>query len=254
MSALHISISAETITHIGSLSITNSMLSTTLVTTLIVLACVVIRLALSNPKKPTRFQALAEMLIEYLNNLCTDVSGSTKKASMFAPLVISFFVFIWLNNWSGLIPGVGSIGFTRMENGISTFVPLFRGGTSDLNTTVGLALLSVLYVQIIGIHSLGIHYFSKFINFKTPMKAFVGILETVLEFAKVVSFAFRLFGNIFAGEVLLAVMTFLVPIIIPMPFYIMEIFVGFIQAFVFAILSLVFFNLATLGHSSEEHS
>jgi len=81
---------------------------------------------------------------------------------------------------------------------------------------------------------------------------FVGLLETVLEFAKIMSFAFRLFGNIFAGEVLLAVMMFLVPVVVPMPFYGMELFVGFIQALVFSMLSLVFFNLATMGHE-EEH-
>ncbi|MDH5533783.1 MAG: F0F1 ATP synthase subunit A [Candidatus Pacebacteria bacterium] len=132
-----------------------------------------------------------------------------------------------------------------------TFIPIFRAGTADLNTTIALAIVSVVVTQIIGVKYLSIGYFKKYFNFSSPIMFFVGILELVLEFAKIMSFAFRLFGNVFAGEVLLAVILFLVPVIAPMPFYGLEIFVGFIQALVFAMLSLVFFNMATISH--DEH-
>lgn len=132
-----------------------------------------------------------------------------------------------------------------------TFVPILRPGSADLNTTLALGIISVLATQYIGISFLGLNYFKKFINFSSPIDFFVGILETVSEFAKIISFAFRLFGNIFAGEVLLVVISFLVPVIVPMPFYGLEIFVGFIQALVFSMLTLVFFNMAT--HSHDGH-
>ncbi|MCC6711603.1 MAG: F0F1 ATP synthase subunit A [Candidatus Pacebacteria bacterium] len=133
----------------------------------------------------------------------------------------------------------------------SVFVPYLRAGTADLNTTLALGLFSQVMAQIVGVKYLGFSYFKKFFNFKDPIMMFVGILELVSEFSKVLSYAFRLFGNIFAGEVLLVVMSALIPVVVPMPFYGLEIFVGFIQALVFSLLSLVFFNIATLSH--DEH-
>lgn len=314
--ALHISISAETVANVGPLPISNSMLTSMVVTVAIVLFCVSVSSTLRRTGKPSRLQSFAEMLIEGLYNLCYDITSSTPKARLFAPWVISFFLFIVLNNWAGLLPGVGTIGFREAEatehvriapaktlkaaaeptevddshpgdvqvgseanqegtEGVGpatesegqesaestteehagTFVPYFRAGTADLNTTIALALISVALTQIFGIKMLGIPYFGKYINFSSPIMFFVGVLEFVLELAKIMSFAFRLFGNIFAGEVLLAVMMFLVPVVIPMPFYGLELFVGVIQALVFSMLSLVFFNLATIGHAEhgEEH-
>lgn len=310
MSALHISISAETIAHVGPLPITNSMLTSVLVSVLVVGFALLVNSGLKTKGRPSRLQSLAELIIEALYNLCMDITDSSKKARTFAPLIISFFLFIVMNNWAGLIPGVGSIGFRKSEHApeatlpaiVSTvkastpakeavtevkkdvkdvknelkqepseptgtvekketteekgeFVPFLRAGTADLNTTIALAVISVIMTQIFGVMFLGAPYFQKYINFSSPIMFFVGVLETILEIAKIMSFAFRLFGNIFAGEVLLAVMTFLVPIIVPMPFYGLELFVGMIQGLVFAMLSLVFFNLATIGHGDhEEHS
>ncbi|MBU0974821.1 F0F1 ATP synthase subunit A [Patescibacteria group bacterium] len=130
-------------------------------------------------------------------------------------------------------------------------VPIFRPGTADINTTISLALISIIVTQIFGFKYLKFGYFKKFINFSSPIMFFVGILELISEFAKIISFAFRLFGNILAGEILLVVIAFLCPIILPMPFYGLELFVGFIQALVFSLLTLVFFNMATINH--EEH-
>ncbi|MFC1653466.1 F0F1 ATP synthase subunit A [Patescibacteria group bacterium] len=131
------------------------------------------------------------------------------------------------------------------------FVPYFRGPTADLNTTLALAFSSIVLVQFVGFKFLGLSYSGKFINFSGPIDFFVGILELFSEISKVISFAFRLFGNMFAGEVLLAVIAFLVPLFAPLPFLGLEIFVGFIQALVFSMLTLVFMNLATISHSQE---
>jgi F-type H+-transporting ATPase subunit a len=143
---------------------------------------------------------------------------------------------------------VGTIGLWETHNGEKTLVPIFRAGTADLNTTIALALISVFAIQYFGIKSHGLKYFQKYFNFKNPVNFYVGILEILSEFAKILSFGFRLFGNIFAGEVLLTVMAGLMPIIIPLPFLGLEIFVGFIQALVFVMLSLVFYRVAVSHH------
>ncbi len=137
---------------------------------------------------------------------------------------------------------------------VAVLVPFLRASATDLNFTLALALISMVMVQVFGVQALGGSYFSKFFNFKGGfMGFFVGIIELISEFAKILSFAFRLFGNIFGGQVLLFVMAFLVPWLLPVPFYGLEIFVGFIQAFVFAMLTLVFFAVAVISHQDEHH-
>lgn len=140
-------------------------------------------------------------------------------------------------------------------------VPLFRAPSSDLNLTFGLALTTMVLVQIFGFRERGLSYLGNFIRFDAFAKKgflmglidfFVGALELVSEFAKIISFSFRLFGNIFAGEVILIVISALVTLGMILVFFGLEIFVGFIQAFVFFILSLVFFSIAT-KHHGEEH-
>lgn len=127
-------------------------------------------------------------------------------------------------------------------------VDILRGANADVNMTLALALISVAATQYFGIKFAGLAYFKKFINFSSPINFFIGILELVAEISKIISFAFRLFGNIFAGEVLVAVIKFLIPVLIPIPFMGFEIFVGALQAYVFAMLSLVFFNMAASEH------
>jgi len=207
-------------------------------------------------------QNLWEMILEFFTDLTTNISGQNK-GKQFFPLIFTLFIFILTLNWIGLIPGVGTIGFKEKvelssESSTSTnqnetheakFTPLFRAGTADLNTTLALAIISMVAVQYYAVKHIGLkHHLGKFFNFSGPIEFFVGILELISEFAKVISFAFRLFGNIFAGEVLLAVMVFLIPFLIPVPFLGLEIFVGLIQAFVFAMLTLVFLTLATEEH------
>jgi F-type H+-transporting ATPase subunit a len=286
-SNLHISISAEPIAYIGSFAVTNSILTSLIVSALLIIFAVAVKLTLKTTGKPSRFQSFVEFLVETFRNLTQGIVESEKKVALFTPIVFSFFLFILANNWLGLLPGVGTIGLTEEPTHVEvvqqvnasetpvvesttaesvetteeeaeveeehgpTFIPLFRAGTADLNTTIALALISVILTQVFGFQFQKIGYLGKYINFTSPINFFVGLLETILELAKIASFAFRLFGNVFAGEVLLAVMMFLIPVIIPMPFYGLEIFVGFIQALVFSILSLVFFNMATIGHGDE---
>ncbi|MDZ7586932.1 MAG: FoF1 ATP synthase subunit a, partial [Patescibacteria group bacterium] len=164
------------------------------------------------------------------------------------PLIASIFLFVMLASWAGLLPGSETIGFMKNIDGLKEFVPFFRGGTADLNITLGLAIFAVFSIQYYGYKTLGLKYFKKFFDLSNPINFFVGFLELISEFAKIISFAFRLFGNIFAGEVLIAVIAFLLPIIAPLPFIGLEIFVGFIQALVFATLTLVFITIATNNH------
>ncbi len=290
----HVSINAETLFSFGGFHVSNSIFTSLIISALIILFALIVRFRLTDTTEPKGLQNFAEWLVESLYSMVYSVAGNVKKSRVFFPFVATFFIFIILNNWFGLLPGVGTIGFrskthkteviveketevkeikkveagqgntlekiqikekpttekikVKGEKQSSEFVPFFRPGTSDLNTTFALALFSVAVVQLIGIKFSKLAYFKKFINFSNPIMFFVGILETISELAKVISFSFRLFGNIFAGEVLLAVMAFLMPLLMPVPFYGLEVFVGFIQALVFAMLSLVFFNMAAEQH------
>ncbi len=139
---------------------------------------------------------------------------------------------------------------------LGVLFPYLRGINTDLMTPASFAIISLLIIQYWGITSLGFFkYFSRFVNFSSPIGFFVGFLETIAEFAKLISFSFRLFGNMLAGEILLLVMTFLVALSSPIMviFYGLELFVGLIQAFVFATLTLVFAMGAVTSHEEHEH-
>lgn len=241
MSSIHISLTAEKLFEIGnSIPVTNSILTAWIAMFILT----VFSLAATYKLKliPSRLQQIGEILVEGIYNLFESILH--EKTKIFFPLVGTYFFYIIVVNWVGLLPGVGTIGLEKIEEGHKIFVPIFRAGTADLNTTLSFALIAILIIQVTGFKTLGISYLKKFINFNGPINFFVGILELVSEFSKIMSFAFRLFGNIFAGEVLLTVIAFLIPIIAPIPFMGMELFVGFIQALVFSMLTSVFLSLA----------
>lgn len=246
---MHVSITPEIITNIFGIPITN-----TLITSLMATAALLIIAYFATKKMkevPSGLQNLFEAIMEALFNMVDSVTRDRKQTYQFFPLVTTIFIFIILSNWLGLVPGFGSIGFfeTAHDSGHATFIPLLRSTNSDLNTTMALAIISVMATQIFGIAALGIlKYGKKFINFSSPITFFVGILELVSEVAKMVSFSFRLFGNVFAGEVLLVVIMTLVPFIAPLPFFALELFVGFVQALVFAMLTTVFLKMAVTAH------
>ena len=221
------------------------MLATFVVTVLLIIFAVFYKSRLK--VVPSKFQVVVEMLVGTIYDLAKSISP--KHADEFFPLVTTIFIFVLFSNWFGLIPGLPYVGFTEVVDGKEVFIPLFRAATADLNTTLALAITSMIAVWYYSIKHLGLmSHLGKFINIKSPIGAFVGILELISEFSKIISFAFRLFGNIFAGEVLLAVMMFLVPAIIPLPFLGMEFFVGFIQALVFSVLTMVFISGSLEAH------
>jgi F-type H+-transporting ATPase subunit a len=197
---------------------------------------------------PVGAQNVVESVLEALLSLMEQVFGNRAKAERYFPFLATFFLFILVLNWMELIPTVlGGIDVPTADG----HAPLFRSGNTDLNTPLALALISVIGTQIAGIATLGVvkhlgHYFTFKPTFEGIVGTFVGLLHIVSEVAKVISFAFRLFGNVFAGEVLLIVITYLVPYIAPVPFYGLELFVGFIQALVFTMLTMVFLATATM--------
>ena len=196
---------------------------------------------------PQKVQNLVEFVVETILDFMAGILGDRETAKKYFPLVASFFLFILFNNWIGVLPGTGSLGIQEVHHGEEVLIPLFRSANSDLNTTLALALISVFAIQWYGIRKLGlVGHLSKFFVFtKGPIQFFVGILEFIAEFAKILSFSFRLFGNVFAGEVLLLIIMTLVPLLAPSPFFLLEFFVGFIQALVFSMLTLIFLKIAT---------
>lgn len=226
---------------------------------------------------PRGFQNFVEVIVGGLFDFFNTVTQDEKQTRKFFPIVATIFIFVITSNWMGILPGVGTIGFYEKEHEAAevsieaegnahvevaeeekeVFVPYFRSGYADVNMTLALAIISIIATQIFGIASLGFfHYAGKFfVNpLRDPIGFFVGFLELISELAKMISFSFRLFGNIFAGEVLLVVIGFLAPFIAPIPFYGLELFVGFVQALVFAILTLVFMKMAVTSHSEVTHS
>jgi F-type H+-transporting ATPase subunit a len=246
---MHISIAAETLFHIGPLPVTNSLLVTWI--TILIFLAIGILVRLKVKIVPTGLQNVMELVLEFFYKTVTDVFESEDKARKYFPLVMTLFLFVLCINWLGLLPGFGSIGFHRLEQGKEAFIPLLRGASADLNTTLALALISVFMIQVFSIQSLGWRGFiGRFIKLKNPIMFFVGILELIAELAKIISFSFRLFGNIFAGEVLLIVMFSLTYGIAVQPFLFLEIFVGLIQALIFSMLTLFFIKIAV---TAEEH-
>ena len=248
-------LASETIGHLGSFELRNTMLMAWLAMAgLIALALLLKRTKYQ--EIPGKFQNFMEMIVEGLFNFFDSIVQDRAQTRTFFPLVATIFIFLALANWMGILPGVGSITIPGMHDGHPMMIPIFRSMNADVNMTLAIAVISVLATQIFGIAALGIApYASKFFvaPWRDPVGAFVGILELVAEFAKVISFTFRLFGNIFAGEVLLVVISYLVPYLAPIPFLGLEIFVGFIQGLVFALLTVVFLKMATMGHGEHAH-
>lgn len=335
----HVSIGAEPLLAGGPRWFTNSLLHTLLVDIILIALAYYTTRSLSFV--PSGVQNVMEALIEYLYSFCESVAGHN--ARKFSHWALTIFLFVVISNWSGLIPGVGSIGFYHVgaehgaveehgaeepgvieetdegvpveeapveeehegegeehslripdlsmaqdtalldgqmamadgkvlivepsavpasavaaEEGHATFVPLLRPPSADLNFTFAIALITMFMVQVYGYQALGTSYFTKFFNntgegAMRGVNLFVSTLELISEISRILTFAFRLFGNIFAGEVVLATMAFLVTFILPIPFYFLEIFVGAVQALVFMMLALIFFTVATISHGGEHH-
>jgi len=248
---MEISLAAEKIFHIGPLPVTNSMLMSWLATVILIVLSL---LATRNMRQvPKGIQNFFEMVVEFLFNMCDEVIGNKEQTKKYFPLIATIFLFIVTNNWLGLLPGVGTITIDTIHNGHQIAVPLLRSSNADLNATLAIAMVTMIAVQLFGILAIGFFkYNKKFFNFSNPIYTAIGFLELLGEFSRMISFTFRLFGNIFAGEVLLAIIALLVPYIAPLPFFGLELFVGLVQALVFSMLALVFIKMAVTVHE-EAH-
>ena len=259
---------AEPIYNSKNFSITNTLLTSWVAVIVIIIISLIIRLKLK--EIPSKVQSLFEMLIEGALSMCDQVTNDRALSLKVFPIAISVFFFILINNWFGLLP-LGGFGLIEKGKEGLSFVPFLRGGTADINTTIALAVMAVLGANIFGVFSIGIwKTFNKYVNLKAigqigkklrkdptvvivaPITFFVGLIEIVGEFAKVASLSFRLFGNVFAGEVLLASMAALVGYVVPIPFLFLEILVGVIQALIFSILLVVYFTIASTDHDEHE--
>lgn len=225
--------------HIGSMPLTATMLTVWLVMVLLIGYAVLVRSKLA--LVPGKLQSVTELVVGGVYDYVLDVLGDKKVTDRFFPVIMTIFVFILSINWIGLVPGVGAFGSYHEGH----LVPWLYPGSTDLNITIGLTLVAFFTIELAGVLGIGLwKYTSKFINFSGVMPFLLGLMELISELARLVSFSFRLFGNIFAGKTLLLVAMFFVPYFLPVPVYAYELFVGFIQALVFAILTLFFIKLA----------
>jgi F-type H+-transporting ATPase subunit a len=287
----------DVITNIGPLPITNTLIHTLVVDG--VLIGVALTVSKNLKKIPHSLQALIEPVIGSMYSLCQSIASSKKSAERIFPFVMTFFLFIFTANFTGLLPGVGTIGFFRegeahsklvnethaaestheepaqKEAGTTdthknekehaatdsakghvqeaTLIPLFRGATSDINVTLSLALISVFATHMLSIQLTGFKdYLGRYFS-ANPVNLYVGLLELVAEITKVISLSFRLFGNIYAGEVALHTISNLIAFIAPLPFLLLESIVSVVQALVFSVLTLVFMAVLTTPHHHEAH-
>ncbi len=266
-------LAAEPIFYIGQFPITNTYINSTLTMIGFVIFAFLISRALKKyqSKAPGGILNFFERVLELLYQYFDTVTQSRKKTIAFLPLVGSLFLFILVSNWIGLLPGIGSIGRYLVHHGEVLLIPMFRPATTDLNMTIAMAIIAVAVSHFLGIAVIGFFkYANKFIKlgdlwhgFKSgkPMdiltaliEFFVGILEIISEVAKLLSLSLRLFGNVFAGEVLLTVLAGILPVVLPLPFIALELIVGIVQATVFSMLTLVYLTIATTpiaSHHSE---
>jgi F-type H+-transporting ATPase subunit a len=262
-------LAAETIFNIGSFPVTNTYINSTLaVVFFLVIGFLIKRNVRSVPRG---LQNFVETIMETLLGYFDQITGDRKKSLKFFPLVGTFFFFILISNWVGIFPGIGSIGVHHVVHGEPELVPIFRPANTDLNLTLAMALFGVVFSHIVGVVTIGFwKYGNKFIKlgdmfhaFKSGkgvniltaiVEFFVGILEIISEIAKLASLSLRLFGNIFAGEVLLTVLASILAFFVPLPFMALELLVGVVQATVFSMLILVYISVATMPiHGHEEH-
>lgn len=257
---------AEPLFRVGSFPITNAMVNGWIAVVFFVgVAFVASR---RRGLVPRGVHNLIEATVEFMLSEVEKVTGDAKRAKQFLPIVGTIFLFILFSNWIGLLPGTGSIGIWGLHEGAVELIPLLRPAASDLNLTLAIALFAVITSHVIGLLTIGpVAHVSKFINIrgvlhslkKGPMAILValiefavGLLEIISEIAKVLSLSLRLFGNIFAGEVLLTVMLGIFSYFLPVPFIFLEVLVGAIQATVFAMLTLAYLTVATQDHGQEE--
>jgi F-type H+-transporting ATPase subunit a len=261
---------AEPVAHIGHFSVTNTLIASWL--TMIVLIVLSFILTRKMQLIPGKRQAMAEAIVEGLLNFVESVAGK-KQSRMLFPGVATIFLYVISNAYLALFPFFGSIGIIEHDG---KFAPLFRAANTDVNVPLSIAIMSFIFVETWGMRAVGtLHYVSEFINVRQMVQGFkelfsgqakaavmnivfgfinlfVGVLEMFSHLTRMLSFTFRLFGNMTAGEILILVSSFLIPLIFTIPFYGLELLIGLIQALIFSGLTLVFGTIAVSPHEETE--
>jgi F-type H+-transporting ATPase subunit a len=269
----HVALPAEPVAHVGGFSITNTLIASWF--TILVLVGLSIFLTRKMRLIPGRRQGLAEVIVEGLLNFVESVAGK-KNARMIFPGVATIFIYVIFNAYLALLPFFGTIGIHHSAHGHEEFIALFRSANTDVNVPLSIALMSFFFVESWGMRAVGVvRYLSEFINIRQflqglkelftgkiktgPMNIvfgfislFVGVLEIFSHLTRMLSFTFRLFGNMTAGEILILVSCFLIPLVFTIPFYGLELLIGMIQALIFSGLTLVFGTIAVSPHE-ESH-
>ncbi len=254
---------APVLFHIFGLPITNTILAGWITVVFLILISWLITRRIK--LVPGRLQAAFEFVLGWVYDLCKNTAGENNGRKFF-PVVCTIFLFVAFNAWLSLVPGYGSILFGDHE--------LIRGANTDINTPLAMALISFIFVAYFGLRSLGTKWLGQYFNFGPLFRAisrifkrkfdfmaifsgvidaFVGGLELLSRFITIISFTFRLFGNMTAGEILLLVSAFLIPWVLAVPFYGLELLIGFVQGLIFAGLTLVFVTMAVTPHQEEAH-
>jgi len=228
-----ISLRPEIVLEIKNFNLTNTYLGASLATAMVLLFSFIFKNKIK--EIPNKIQSLLEIVFENFYNFWTNLTG-VKNLKMFA-FCFTFFIYIVLSNWLGILPGFGSIYVKHREEKIY----LLRSAYSDLNMTLALSLISVIGANLLGLIKLKFDFVKKFMS---P----IGLMELFSEVSKILSFSLRLFGNILAGEILILSISFLIPFLVPTPFLFLEIFVGFIQALIFFTLTSIFLKVALSHH------
>lgn len=237
---IHISLAAEKIGTFLGVPITNTLLMSFVV--FAILGILTFFVTRNLTLIPGRMQTLIETLFVGILDYMSETLEDEKLARKLFPLILTIFLFIFIANIIEFTPGIGSIGWSRPEG---EFIPLLRSLNTDLNATLAITIIAFLAIEVAGVATLGVfQYGKKFVNLSSVLGFFVGIIELFSELARLVSFSFRLFGNIFAGEVVILVIQHFVPLVLPVPIMVFEVFVGFMQAAIFALLTLFFVKIA----------
>ncbi|HVM58841.1 MAG TPA: F0F1 ATP synthase subunit A [Candidatus Paceibacterota bacterium] len=246
-SGLEVVLAAERIGSVFGFPVTNALIMTWLVMAIIIVLAYFFGRSLS--LVPGKLQAGAEWLYEGALAYMGETLESEELAKRFFPLIASIFIIVAVSNELEFFPGVGSFGLVHAEH----FLPILRTPTTDLNFTLALAFISFLTIEITGIAALGfVKHFGRYVNFSSVVGFFVGLLEIISNLGRIITFSFRLFGNIFAGEIMVLVAGYFLPYFLPAPLMGFEMFIGLVQALVFAILTLFFIKLA-IADPAEAH-
>ena len=254
-SLVHVAIAAEPLFEIGPFVVTNSMVGVLIATAILLAAAIFV--SRSHAVVPGRLQSVIEMPIEFMGGIVRAQGGDRWRS--IAPLILTLFLLVLIANWVGLLPGVGTVGVNYVDaEGHEAVHPIIRPASADLNFTLALALIAFVSFITWGIRANGIGGYLKetFVANPAYMTPIMTPIHVVSEFSRLISLSMRLFGNVFAGEVLLAVMLALTFAVVPAIFLGLELVFGFVQALVFALLTMTYITLAMAGHGGghdEEH-